>query len=575
MFSNIDLYLRSRWSYFYRILLTVYLVITCWYSEENYFSWIEYSVVTTIYVLLYLVFKKAGYSKLRTVSDFAFITFMLYGKDLSTYWNYFPVIFTLINSQNNSGKKNHLVGYLVAIPVILILEMKENLFEVFSYKNFDYRFIVPLLIVFLLDIFLRFRSKIKQLNEALFEIVDDFYGVAFYRAKTINIYSKLIEQLNTFKVIRRMKIRNISCFYIKKKEKLILVNSSKNVYEYHFPEEEKLIKELLDKKSADNYKIVIDGEEHKNTYFFEIKGKSRWYTFMVIYKTNIYNLGLTSFFSATILHEVILTPTFKHLARLFAIQREVSINRYKALKSVASKLDYVLKANEVMHFVKGSLNNIKSALTISELINQVKDAENRKFLEASFIRQRGYAQNDVQSIVERADFILEKSKNPFEAKNFNDIDAKTLLFHVRKRWQESFWIQDVIITGDKYLLETNMVNTDFEIIDLILINIFSNVNKYSGGREILEFNVTLKKITIIFSNLIKSNPKRKIQDLEKLIEYFNKKNRIEISKRKSHGFVHLRTYCDTLDIKSLMEIEEKRYSISLEFTFINNENTNI
>ena len=575
MFSSIDLILRRKWSYIYRAILVAYSVYVYLLAESNTFSITSYLLVCLLYLIFYIIFKKKGYSKLRTTIDFAFIGIILYGKDISLFANYFLLLLPLINSQNNSAKKNNKIGFLLILLLLTILEFKRFNFKIPSFSEINFHLLAPIFVTFLVDSFLRFREKIKKLNEKLFEIIDRFYGVGFNRNKSVNIYSKLIEQLNYFKIIKKLEIEYISCFIIKKREKLILVNSSKPIIEYEFPDENTVINELIKEDNSEGFSIVIDGKTYTNTYFTEVNGQSRKYCFLVIYNKDATSFGINTIFKNMLLSDYILVPAFKHLARLFEIQREVALNRYKSLKEVSSKLDYVLKANEVMHFVKGSLNNIKSSLTLSEMIEKTTTHDEKSFLKESFVKQRKLAKMDIQHIVDRSNFILEKSKNPFEAHNFKKSKSLEILFHIRKKWDERFWNKTVKITGEIEHIFESRINVDFDIVDLILINIFSNIFKYSTGEEQLEFNINFNNIKIIFSNLMEFKSKKSQPELLKLIEYYNKKNRIEISKRKSHGFVHLRTYSEALDISSNMNLVGNRYSVEIEFNFCNDESSDI
>lgn len=576
MFSAIDLFLRKKWSYLFRIILLFYGIYLCSIVKINYFDWSIYLYSCLIYILIFIFLKKKNLPKLRTVFDLIFIGIILFGKDISIFHNYFLILLPFINSQNNSAKKNHKIGYLFVIILIIFLDLKKDPFSFESFKAINFNFFTPILIVFCVDIFLRFRNNLRKLNEKLFEIVDDFYGIAFNRTKTINIYAELIKQFNFFHGIKKLDIMYITCFIIKKKEKLILVNSNKTIIEYSFPDENNVINKLINENNVSNVEVIFDGEQYSNTYFTEVKGKNRKYCFLITYNKSYSSIGISSLINSLFVNDYILTPALKHLARLFEIQREVAINRYNSLKEVSSKLEYVLKANEVMHFVKGSLNNVKSALSLSELIENTHNNDDKNFLTNNFVKQRKLAKADIQNIVNRSNFILEKSKNPFEASKFVKVESTVILFHIRKKWQESFWNKKIKISGNPEKLFINNVSIDFDILDLLLINVFSNIYKYTiPDSQELEFNININSLEIIFSNLTELKNKKSETELNKLIDYYNSKNRIEISKRKSHGFVHLRIYSEALDVNSNMSLEFNKYSVKIEFKFCNNESSNI
>jgi len=574
MFSKIDFFLRKKWSYFFRLILLLYSFYLISICSDNYFNIQFYISASIIYLLLFFLLKKNGYSALRTLNDFIFIFFILFEKNLESSVNYFCLLIPLINSQNNSGKKNNYWGYFLALLILLLIIN----FDKFSNYNNSFKFylIVPLLVIFSIDYFLRFRDKIKKLNEKLFEIIDGLYGLGFDKINTIKVYKDLITQLNQFGVLKKLNILYIVCFIFKRNQKLLLVNGSEMIIDYGFENEQELINELNKENEAQNYKFRIYKKTFDNTQYFKLKTKKRSYSFLVIYKRNYPSKSPFAVIRNFIINDFILTPAFKHLTRLFDIQIQIDENRYKSLVNVSNKLDYVLKANEVMHFVKGSLSPIKDALSLSEQIDITTKYEDKKFVIENFRLQRKAAKLEIQNIIDRSNFILAKSKNPFEADVFQCIKSFELYTHIRAKWENRFFDKEVIVTGDNVVSILNTeININYEILDLILINIFSNITKYSVGGEELEFNINFNGIKIIFYNLREFKGKNQRAELEKIIEYYNKKNRLEISKRKTHGFVHLRTYSEAIGFESSMFLEKNKFGFNLEINYEKDENSNI
>jgi len=555
MFSTIDYRLRDIFSYVFRFILIVYCSIVL-FSYETYFYYPVYIISIILYIILFNYFKNRKLSKLRTFLDFLFIVIMIYNPNQISQFAYFTLLMPLINSQNNSAKKNNFYGYLYAVVSVLILQ----LYSVFYF--------LPIFFIFFIDLFLRFRNKIRNVSETLFEIVDEFYGSRIAKEDNISIYEKIIEKIQALYPSKTLKINVILCFSIRKAETLVLVNGSKKVIQFNIADEQTLINELYNKQEASGYRLTIDSDEYTTTVFYFIKGKSRKYCFCIVYSEHN---NFTDIFRKFLVNDLILVPAFKHLARLYEIQNNITVLKNKNLVKLSENQEYVLKANEVMHFVKNSMSPIKNALTLSELYDISENEDEKKFLKEKFIYQRRLAKIEIENIIKRSNFILEKSKNPFEADQFEVMNAYQIFDYIRKSWIEK--IQgEIKISGTNVskILSSN-INSNLNVIDLILINIFSNITKYSIGENVLEFIINDNSFTISFLN--KSNFKKleDFKELQKLIEYYNRNNRIEIAKRKSHGFVHLRTYCDALEIKSMISLTaEHFFSFQIKFDYYEN-----
>lgn len=558
MFSKIDSRLRDLFSYIYRFLLICYSWFYLIEIDNRYFNIYYYISGTILYGIVYYTLKKKELTRLRTILDYLYILLVVYSTHIDNNFFYFLIILPLINSQNNSGRTNNFYGYLCSVLLLIIL------------GKFVYLYYLPIIIIFLIDGFLRLRGKIRRTSEALFEIVDDFYGVNIGRDDVAKIYKSLIEKIENFNVIKNVKIEYILCLIIKRNEDFALVNGSDNIIEYKIYRNNELVKKLSNEGQVENIPISINKNEFTDTLYCLVRGKSKKYCFVVVFDKN--KKSFSSLFKRIIMSDFILIPAFKHLARIYEIQNWININKNKALEKIAESQDYVLKANEVMHFVKNSMSPIKDSLTLYEIYEDNRDPDLEVFLKEKYDAQRKNAKFEILNIIKRSDFILEKSKNPFEADEFEVINSFSLFHYIRKNWEEKISSKEIIISGnDPKKILSSKFNTNLNIIDLILINIFSNITKYGIGDNSLEFEINEDDFAVIFSNNTDIKKVGNLSEFKKLIDYYNKNNRIEISKRKSHGFVHLRTYCETIDIKSsIVFTEDYRFSFKIKFKYYEN-----
>lgn len=543
MFERIDIELRKLFSYIYRAIIIVF-AWTIVFQQQNIFTLRIYLMGTIIYIGLFLIFRITTVKPfIRLVLDFCFVGFVLWDKDCSLYQNYFLIILPIINSPNHSSEKTEITKRYYVYPVVILL------ISVLLYPKIYLESFVPVLCLIVIDQFLKLRSSIEKIHAAIFSVIDEFYAKNFGQKELVKVYEGLIQKLAGTSYTKKLKVSNIACFSVVN-ENIILVNSSKSIYQYELPPVPDIIEKLKGKRFLSSPSIKIDNVEVKNSAFFLIKGNERRYLFVVFHED-------INVFTKHMLMGMLLFPTLKHLARLFEIQFNLNQTKQKNLNNIKGKQEYVLKATEVMHFVNNSLSPIKSALSISKMFDEEKDMEKQKYLHSKLVTQREQALIEIKNITERANYILEKSTNPFIVTNIQVHTFYELYNSTRRKWTEHFPNSKITISSISLISLGLSCLYDNDSFIIVLTDIIRNIEKYSVRYQEIFFFEEQEYIKIEFVNDI-DTAKNDIKELRKMAEAYNLNERWEINKRKTNGLIYVRLYLTQMNMLHRINIVDDR-----------------
>lgn len=502
------------------------------------------------YYLIFALTVKKSHPDVRLLLDYLIIYLVLFGKDITIFTNYFLLLVPVLNSANHSkNKKNYALFIVLSLCIFALGYGSNNLIKL----------LIPIIPILIIDITLRVRDSVKRLNETLFSIIDTFYAQNIGKKESSKIYNSIIEIFSTSAFTRKLNIKSILCLVQKRKE-IVLVNSDKFIQSLEFYDRQDVLDSFEKEDIIFNKEVTIDNKTYLSNVMLKVRGNNRDYIFLLPFE----KLFLSHIFRITLVSRLLIFPFFKHLARVFETQHQIIMQRRKNLYSLQENKEYILKANEVMHFVKNCLSPIKSALRISEMYFAEEDETTKVYLKETFDKQRKHALLEVHNIITRSDFILEKSKNPFESHNIQDIPIINVINTIRRIWTDNFSTQDISFQIKTPAdMQNKKCKVDSDTLYLVINNIMSNLVKYGGNEHKLNYVVIDDELEMQFINSINLS-KVNLDQLRKDANNYNKNLRIEISKRKSHGFTHLKLYIDTIDAKSEIEIENNNFIFKLK-----------
>jgi hypothetical protein len=361
MFAEIDKNLRNIFSVLYRIIISGYIIlILCFRDGWGKIPW--FTILGIIFLSLTILFflrskgnneeieslnkKEKIKAWIRLVIDYSIIIYFVKGSDLNLLHNYFVLVLPIINSINHSLSDNkNIVVYIFTIGAVFYLD---------NWILYESHY-VPILVLFLIIQFFKFRYRISRYKDKLFKIIDDFYGANTNKNEMSSILNSLQEQVNSsLSGVRfgNMEIKNISCFK-QKSGKLILISSGDFVESYEFEDHSLLIDQIKNNGHIQNVKFLINGHHEKYNVLFKAKGNFYTYIYLITFKQPLILLN------SIIALKLVIEPSFKHLSKLLEVKWILSSEKRKLYEEVRKKHEYVIKSMEVLHFVKWSIISIQ------------------------------------------------------------------------------------------------------------------------------------------------------------------------------------------------------------------------
>jgi hypothetical protein len=549
---KIDQRFRHVFSVAYRILLVTYSAVI-FINYKTIFSIDKYLLLIFIYLLLYKVcYKKNGLISItRLLFDYAFIFATVYGLTINDFFIASFIFIPFLNSNNHSSDKKSILLYL--IPLIY--------FYFFNKDTFSYTIIISFIAFYIINVFGRIRTAYFNFTENLNSCIDDFFLDENSLKRPHRIYKKAIDVLNKTKLIT-FETEKILCFKIYE-DKINLINGSEFIWNYNINNQiDKIqaINKIRNNKTIKDIEFEIDGEVYSKNICFKCEIESNVYLYAIVAKKNsIADISFTPFFNE------IVTPFFTRLSKVFETfinQKNIELIK---ITEMEGKISYVNNAINSMHFMRNKLGPMRNYLDMvndyNSMITEKDEKDKKNNLKKIIENERNKLSTSLDNILERANTILEKANNPF---NVNEVEShSTLKLYVElKRIWELFFDDIRPLVALKLSKELEYKNLKFNTLglELVFCNWINNIKKYNSGNYSVKLHEDEKYVLITFKNSVSN-----INDTEIIVKLFNSDDRIEISKRNSHGLIEIKDFLNQMNIDSLMSIQDNELTLNLKF----------
>ena len=190
--------------------------------------------------------------------------------------------------------------------------------------------------------------------------------------------------------------------------------------------------------------------------------------------------------------------------------------------------------------------------------------ERKKMIEPFLKEERRRLKTSLDSILSRADIILEKSNNPFNVLDRHEHSFINVLVKIRDA--SSYYLNHSkfeFIFTDFNFESRYRINFNETGMDLILSNWFSNVNKYKAddkyGVEVTEDDENY--CLTFFNSFIRRNTKL----IPDFVRDFNSSDRMAILKRNTHGLVEIKDFLEQMEIEGEMYNEDNVLFFKMSF----------
>ena len=324
--NTIQFIMKFLTSILFRLVLIIYsaFIISI---QENIYSIVYYIIGAILYFALYYYLLSKNKALVRLVNDYVFLFFILYGKDISEFYNVALLLFPLINSPNHTQQKTH--PFILLTFTILIYGMLDFFYNHVTLMPNEYIYIlIGFSSLIVISLFEYFRSNISNKLLKIYKDIDKIVSEKKQTSQVPDIYN-LIK--NKFREDLKFDIEQIISLQYDRNH-LIVKNSSSFVHSCNLDVIEEALKET---NIAFNLKLKINGNEKYYNICLKVK------KFIFIFITNERNRSIVRFLYS---YEILM-PILKKIIDIIQLEDVLNKQKYKVIVNLNQKSHYV---NEIM-----------------------------------------------------------------------------------------------------------------------------------------------------------------------------------------------------------------------------------
>ena len=498
-------------SYLFRVECVLYSLVLHFAFPVMPIYWLILAI--GIYAFLFTIFKyRFDNQFLRLLVDVAFILFSLCGQPQGLA-QYFFLLLPMVNAVAYGG--NHKSIFPLLVVTVLAIYYMDN------YEVIKAHYIAP----FALGLINYYAQKIREFNETVkgvTESIDNFFVNKELYVKSHQIYRNLIKILNDH--LGYDYVNNIST-YVQKGDKFWLVNSSEFLWDrtYNLMEEQ-----LVEIK---RYKTLnISPNKLKTTdVLYSSEMDDSFYLFHVTF--NEENGNLFSFFMGNRVMQIAMSK----LAVLQNTIYQAHERQSKVLSDISDGYFYVISARNVMHYVRNVLSPIGNVLQFYSSTNLT--AEQKKRMGNLMKKELKRANNNYQGLVDKANFLLNTTANPFSPSRDVEIPVKDLYVIVSNLAEDNLNILVNVDEATKKNVESKkkyIKANDIEL-QVMFTDWVANVGKYSKTLKEIEFEIDNMNAYVRFKN----DYDEPVVNVDALIKNINSGQKGEVIVGKSFGISNI------------------------------------
>lgn len=519
-------------SFLFRIIL---LMFSYWIVDhnENIFPKWEYYVFMVIYYTIYCFLKHKQKDILRLAWDFVLINVVIWGKELHDPMTFMLVIVPMINAINYTGKRSHL--YLLSLLTLGTLMLHLRPFEPWIVIP-----IVALVIMYLTSV------RTYRLWRTEKEITENVNGYFLdpLMLKPHKIYKNIITELNNYFHFKEGQGIKLITTYVLKGETLWLVSAS----DFLWTRTRHLENQQLQCLKKDKELRISD--DNINTYLFYIPIGEVEYVFTCdISNASYVKLNFYKF-------KDMMRLTFSKMSILLSTEYRISERREEKFNEIKDNVLYVNQAVKVMHFIRNKMTPLSNLIAYHKEIGNMSDDILDK-MKDRISKEANQAETDLSEILKFANYLLDKSKNPFLCTEIQEVSISKIYLIISEIAERAMQLpvtidENIKLCADKGLcIHTNLVESKIMFTDWI-----TNMMKYSTGSENISMYIEDGKLTVHFENQCRIKDK----DIDKLVRDMNSyaKDAVLEGKEYGYGIYIIKSIARELDVEIFAKKQNKQ-----------------
>lgn len=518
-------------SFLYRLIIVgISIWIVIHKTIEIIPKW-SYFGIMLVYLIVYWYLKRYEKPTLRLLLDYAFINIVILNTDVYSPIAFLLVILPIINAINFSGKSSN---YFLLIVLTCLT---------FYIQTSSIRTEVPLSI-FVLSIMYGY-SKLKTreliIEKEISQHVDEYFLNPEQIEKPHQVYRRIIDDLNKYFYYEGENgIDRISA-YILKGNTLWLVNSSEFVWQRkkHITEQE--AKQLREE-------TILEFEDNSNLHsWYYVQRENVEYVFCCEMSAN-FQLRLHNY-------KKILKLTFSKASMLLNADYRIRNMRDKKFDEIKGNVLYVNQAVKVMHFIRNRMTPLSNILAYYRISESIQESIKHQ-LKERIDKEAEQADTDLKEILLFANYLLDKSNNPFLETESTEVSIKKLFIIISEIVERQ--MDDIVNVGsllqevefERYVTSLNLVECKIMLLDWI-----TNMNRYRKKNSMISMEIQNDKLVLHFENDYSCSE----GEIEKLVRDLNSKGKDAVIEGKSHGhgIYFIKSIANKLDIDVIAKIDYK------------------
>ncbi|MFK8308341.1 hypothetical protein ACI76O_11605 [Capnocytophaga cynodegmi] len=497
----------------------------------NYFYW-----GVPLYFFVYLFLKHRNWSLLRLFVDFIFINIIVWGRNIDNPIPFLFVLLPIINAINFSGNRSHSIILMLVIGLTYFLHM----------KPFEFWIFLPLIALWGIYI----TSSLKRSEWVLINDISRHIDEYFIRKEEIQkphlIYERIIKDLNNYFFWTEFSKKGISRIrsYALRGHTLWLIRSSSFIWDRKIEEDPTFIDDLRNKR------VMPKKGEVDIQVFVYIKQGELEYVFICDIDTR---LLLYNFFSLS----YILEKSFSRVALLHDYEYKITELRNRKVEEIKNGVLYVNKAINIMHYIRNRMTPLKNLVTFHKKQKEMSD-KTREEMSDYLSKLVEQADRDLKEILDTANYLLKKEKNPFVETELKQVRVSTLYIILSEIVERL--LNGVVEAENSLRQEANsdlFVNVNITEMKIMFSDWLNNMSKYKEDFYSISMSIDQQQLIVCFQNDYDDKNDRFIRQLVKDINSTSK-NAVLKGKNYGYGIHTIKSIADGLGIQTKAEINQDR-----------------
>ena len=519
-------------SFLFRIIL---LMFSYWIVEhnENIFPKWEYYVLFVIYYTIYCFLKYKQKDILRLAWDFVLINVVIWGKELHDPMTFMLVIVPMINAINYTGKRSHLNLLSLLTLGTLMLHL----------RPFEPWIVIPILALAIMYLTSVRTYRAWRTEKEITENVNRYF-LDPLMLKPHQIYESIITELNNYFHFKEGQGIKLITTYVLKGETLWLVSASDFLWTRTRQLENQQLQDLK------KYKELRISDDDINTYLFYIPIGEFEYVFTCdVSNASSVTINFYKF-------KDMMRLAFSKMSILLSTEYRISERREEKFNEIKDSVLYVNQAVKVMHFIRNKMTPLSNLIAYHKELGNMPDDILDK-MKDRISKEANQAETDLSEILKFANYLLDKSKNPFLCTEIQEVSILKIYLIISEITERAMQLpvsvdEKIKSYADKGMcLHTNLVESKIMFTDWI-----TNMMKYSTGCENISMYTEEGKLIVHFENQCRIKDK----DIDKLVRDMNSnaKDAVLEGKEYGYGIYIIKSIARELDVEISAKKENKQ-----------------